>query len=129
MRRNCMSSRRSWSLYLFIRRVTKEIVLIIEAYHLCSVRTVFCPTSCRGHYGGHQCGYRINRSNIFHIFCICQRPYTKRENNEAVHQLFIYFKRACDSVRKEVLYNTVIVFGTPQEEIVKANRNVSEWNL
>jgi hypothetical protein len=30
-----------------------------------------------------------------------------------VHQLFIDFKKACDSVRREVLYNTVIEFGIP----------------
>jgi len=30
--------------------------------------------------------------------------------NKAVYQLFIYFKRAYDSVRREVLYNTVIEF-------------------
>jgi hypothetical protein len=29
-----------------------------------------------------------------------------------VHQLFIDFKKAYDSVRKEVLYNVLIEFGT-----------------
>jgi hypothetical protein len=35
----------------------------------------------------------------------------KWEYNEAVHQLFIDFKKAYDSVRREVLYNTLIEFG------------------
>ena len=37
---------RSLSLYLSIRRVVKEIVVIIEAYHSCELRTEFYPTSC-----------------------------------------------------------------------------------
>jgi len=33
------------------------------------------------------------------------------KTNEAVHQLFIDFKKACDSVRWEALYNILIEFG------------------
>jgi hypothetical protein len=35
----------------------------------------------------------------------------KWEYNETVHQLFIDFKKAHDSVRREVLYNILIEFG------------------
>jgi hypothetical protein len=35
----------------------------------------------------------------------------KGENKEAVHQLFMDFKKAYDSVRTEALYNIVIEFG------------------
>jgi hypothetical protein len=35
--------------------------------------------------------------------------------NEAVHQLFIDFKVAYDSVRREVLYNILIGFGIPMK--------------
>ena len=41
----------------------------------------------------------------------------KWEYNEAVHQLFIDFKKAYDSVRKEVLYNTLMEFGVPKKLI------------
>jgi hypothetical protein len=34
----------------------------------------------------------------------------KWEHNETVHQLFVDFKKAYDSVRREVLYNILIVF-------------------
>src|SRR5215469_3196256 len=39
----------------------------------------------------------------------------KWEYNEAVHQLFIDFEKAYDSVRREVLYNILIGFGIPRK--------------
>jgi len=39
----------------------------------------------------------------------------KWEYNEALHQLFIDFKKAYDSVRRAVLYNILIEFGIPME--------------
>ena len=39
----------------------------------------------------------------------------KGEYNEAVLQLFMYFKKAYDSVRREVLYNILIEFCFPME--------------
>ena len=39
----------------------------------------------------------------------------KWEYNEAVHQLFIDFKKAYDSVGREVLYNILIVFWSPMK--------------
>ena len=38
-----------------------------------------------------------------------------REYNEAVHQLLIDFKKAYDSVRREVLFNILIEFGVPKK--------------
>ena len=38
----------------------------------------------------------------------------KWEYNKAVHQLFIDFRKAYDSVRREVLYNILIEFGIPK---------------
>ena len=42
------------------------------------------------------------------IFCILQIREKKWEYNEKVHQLFIDFKKACDSVGREVLKNIII---------------------
>ena len=39
------------------------------------------------------------------------------EYNEAVHRLFIDFKKAYDSVKREVLYNILIEFGIPKKLI------------
>ena len=44
--------------------------------------------------GDHQCGFQRNRSTADHILCIRQIPEKKWEYSEAVHQLFIDFKKA-----------------------------------
>jgi hypothetical protein len=41
----------------------------------------------------------------------------KWECNGAVHQLFIDFMKAYDSVRREVLYNILIQFGIPRKVV------------
>ena len=64
--------------------------------------------------GDHQCGFRRNRLTTDHIFCIRQILQKKWGYNEAVHQLFIDFRKAYDSVRREVLYNILIEFGIPK---------------
>jgi hypothetical protein len=47
----------------------------------------------------------------YQILCIRQILEKNLEYNETVHQLFIDFKKAYDSVRREVLYNIPIVWG------------------
>jgi hypothetical protein len=59
----------------------------------------------------HQCGFRCNRSATDQITCIHQILEKKWEYNETVHQLFIDFKKAYDSARREVLYTILIEFG------------------
>jgi hypothetical protein len=49
--------------------------------------------------GDHQCGFRRNRSTMDQIFYILQIPEKKWEYNGTVHQLFIDFKKAYDSVK------------------------------
>jgi hypothetical protein len=58
--------------------------------------------------GDHQCGFRRNRSTTNQIFYIRQTLEKKWEYNGTVHQLFIYFKKAYDSVKREALYNILI---------------------
>jgi len=52
---------------------------------------------------------------IDHIFCIPQILEKKWDYNEEVHRLFIDFKKAYDSVRREVLYKILIQFGIPKK--------------
>jgi hypothetical protein len=47
--------------------------------------------------------------------CIRQILEKKLEYTETVHQLLIVFKKAYDSVRREVLYNILIEFGVPMK--------------
>jgi hypothetical protein len=60
--------------------------------------------------GYDQCGLRRNRSTTDQIFCICQLLEKTWEYNETVHRLFMDFKNAYDSVRREILYNIFIEF-------------------
>jgi hypothetical protein len=77
--------------------------------------------------GYHQCGFRRNRSTTDHIFCICQILEKKWEHNEAVHQLFIDFNKAYDSVSREALYNILIEYGIPKKlvRLIKMCLNVT----
>jgi hypothetical protein len=48
-------------------------------------------------------------------FFVFVRYCKKLEYNETVHQLFIDFKKAYDSVKREVLYNILTEFGVPKK--------------
>jgi hypothetical protein len=65
--------------------------------------------------GDHQCGFQHNRSTTDHIFYTCQILGKKWEYNGTVTQIFIHFKKAYDSVRREVSYNILIEFGIPRK--------------
>jgi hypothetical protein len=54
-------------------------------------------------------------SNTVHIFFILHILEKRLKYNEAVHQLFIDFKKTYESVRKAVLYHILIQFGNPME--------------
>ena len=68
----------------------------------------------------------INSATLYFPFVKCWGK--KWEYNAAVYQLFIDFKKAYDSVRREVFYNILMEFGITQETD-KANKNVSDRNM
>jgi hypothetical protein len=47
-------------------------------------------------------------------------------NNGTVHQLFIDFKKAYDSVRREALYNILIEFGIPKKLVGLIKMHLNE---
>jgi hypothetical protein len=63
--------------------------------------------------GDRQCGFRRNRSTTDQIFYIRQILEKTWEHNCSVYQLFIDFKKAHDSVRREALYNILIELEYP----------------
>jgi sorting nexin-29 len=65
--------------------------------------------------GDHQCGFCRNRSTTDQIFYIRQILEKKWEYNGTVHQLFIDFEKAYDSVKREVLYNILLESGIPKK--------------
>jgi hypothetical protein len=49
------------------------------------------------------------------IYSVFVKHLKKWEYNEVVHQLFIYFEKAYDSVKREALFNILIEFGIPKK--------------
>jgi hypothetical protein len=98
-------SGRSLLLYQFTRRVIKLTVIIIVGYHkiLSNILLSRLSPYFDEIIGDHKCGFRRNRSTTDQIFCIRQILEKKWECNETVHQLFIDFKKAYDSLRRELL--------------------------
>ena len=67
--------------------------------------------------GDHQRGFRCSRSATDYILCFRQILEKNWEYDEAVHHFSIDFKKAYDSVRREVLYNNLIEFGIPMKVV------------
>jgi hypothetical protein len=59
--------------------------------------------------------FDVTDQRLIKIFYIWQILKKKWAYNGTVHQLFIDFKKAYDSVRREVLYNILIEFGIPRK--------------
>jgi hypothetical protein len=74
--------------------------------------------------GSHQCGFLRNTSTTNHIFCNHQIFDTK--HHKAVLQLFIDFKKAYDSVRREVLYNILSESGITMKLVRLINLCLTE---
>jgi len=53
--------------------------------------------------GDHQCGFRKTRSTLDQFFTLRQILENKWEYNGTIHQLFIDFKKAYDSIKREKL--------------------------
>ena len=115
IRRNCLRSWRSRSLYLFIRRAIKQMsnyrcnTVLLSTYKILSnmLLSRLIPYA-EEIIGDHDCGFWRNRSTTDHIFCFRHILEKKWEYNETVLQLFIDFKKASESVWREVLNNILI---------------------
>jgi hypothetical protein len=121
IRRNCHSSGRNLLLYQFIKRVIRLIAIIIEESPSLSTAYKFSSNILLARLtpyvnaiiGDNQCGFRRNRSTMNRIFYIQQILEKKWDFNGTVHQLFIDFKKAYDSI-KRFIYNIPLEFGIPK---------------
>jgi len=115
-------------LYLVIRRVIKQTVIIIDyidLYHFCQLHTKFYPTSYsqgllhmqRKLLGIINVDFDATGQQLTIYSAFIKYLRKKWEYNKAVHQLFIDFRKAYDSVRREVLYNILLEFGTQTEPL------------
>jgi hypothetical protein len=77
-------------------------------HHACCFNYFFnIPTNARNIYA--------SKSTKIHIKTLNTCPFEKKwEHNEAVYQLFIDFKKAYDSVRREALYNILVELVSPR---------------
>jgi hypothetical protein len=108
-------------MYEITRRVIKLTVIIIVRYHYQLHTKFYGISSFHGQVhtwmkllGNHQCGFRHNRSTTDQIFCI-RHVVDKKWGYNRAHKLFIDFRSACDSVKREVLYNILVEFGIPMK--------------
>jgi hypothetical protein len=76
--------------------------------------------------GDHRCGFLCIRSTTDSIFCIRQILAKELEQSETVHHLLTGFKKAYGSVRREILYNTLIKFGIPMKLVRLINMCLNE---
>jgi hypothetical protein len=94
-------------LYQFMKRVIRLTVIIIKESPSYQLPTKFYRTFRLTLYvneviGDHECGFCRNRSTTDQIFYIRQILEKKWDYNRMVHQLYIDFKKAYNSVKREV---------------------------
>ena len=65
--------------------------------------------------GDHQCGFRTNRSTSEHIFTIRQIQEKAYEYNIHLHNLYIDFKQAFNSVNRSRMLNDLMLLGIPKK--------------
>jgi len=75
IKKNCLIAGRSQLVYLFVRRMIKYFVVIVEAYHCNQVHMKFyrhflcrLPLFVEESIGHHYCGFGLNRSITYHLF-------------------------------------------------------------
>jgi hypothetical protein len=95
----------------------RGIFLLSTAYKILSniILARLTPPYVNVIIGDHQFGFCHNRSASDQIFYIQQILEKKWEYNGTVHQLFIDFKKAYDSIKREVIYNILLEFGIPKK--------------
>ena len=129
IRRNCLRSGRSRSLYLLIRRVIKTddsnyrgISLLLTTYKcLSNILLSTLTPHAEEITGDHLCGFLCNRSITDHTFCIRQ-ILAQFSGATAIYRL----QAAYDPGGREILYNILIEFGIAMKLVRLINMCVNE---
>jgi hypothetical protein len=96
--------------------VIKLTVVVIQEYNYYKLHTKFYPLFLpQGEFHMQMKLLGNNGSITDQIYCVHLILEKKWEYNGTVHQLFIDFKKACNSVRREVLYNILNETGLPMK--------------
>jgi len=64
--------------------------------------------------GEYECEYRVNCSTTEHIFTIRQKQEKVYKYSTYLHNLFIDFKQAFDSVNRSRMLNDLLILGIPK---------------
>jgi hypothetical protein len=103
------------------KREIKLAVVIIMGYHCSQLHTTssillskLSPYIYMTFFGIISVGIDVTEQLLMQILCTCQILEKELEHNETIDQLFVDFKKAYDSVRREVLNNILIQFETSQ---------------
>ena len=75
--------------------------------------------------GNYQCGFRTNRSTTNQIFMLRQILEKTKELGIETHHLFIDFKSAHDTIKRDQLYNAMGEFNIPNK-LVRLTRTTME---
>ena len=62
-------------------------------------------------------GFRLNRSTIENIFIVRQISQKYHKNNIDLHNIFIDFSQAFDTVKRDVIYNSLTKHNLPDKLI------------
>ena len=65
--------------------------------------------------GDYHCGFRANRSTIDNIFAIRQTQEKAYEYYIHLHNLYIDFKQAFDSINRDRMLNDLVILGLPKK--------------
>jgi hypothetical protein len=98
--------------------VIKLTVVIIVGYHCYQFHTKFYPISFSQSLSPYidkllwiiSVDLNVTDQLLIRSFAFIRYWRKKWEYNETVHQLFVYFKKAYDLVRREALYSILIEF-------------------
>jgi hypothetical protein len=76
--------------------------------------------------GNYQMGFRPNRSAIDNIFIVRQIYEKCYEYNIELHNIFVDFSQAFDTVNRDVIYNSLIKHNIPNDQSNKTNNATNQ---